>query len=84
MAHNCQIYSLSCSDIIENLGIDLADLGLVIDDALLPIVNALTVGDYLLNPLNDLFNGDNSSYVEDIFVDTTVDGILYSVSFCRF
>ena len=47
---------------------------------LLPLLNAFTVGQLLLDPLNILFNGNNESYVEEIFVDTTVDGILYSVS----
>ena len=47
---------------------------------LLPILNSFTIGQLLLDPLNLLFNGNNESYVEEIFVDTTVDGILYSVS----
>ena len=73
-------YPLFYSEIIENLGIDLADLGLDIPAELLPILNAFTVGGLVLDPLNLLFNGNNESYVEEIFVDTTVDGILYSVS----
>ena len=69
------------SDIIDNFGINLADLGLDLDDATLGILKAFTVGDLLLNPVNELFNGADESYVEEIFVDTTVDGILYSVRY---
>ena len=73
-------YPLFNSDIIENLGINLDDLGLDIPADLLNLLNAFTIGQLLLDPLNLLFNGNNESYVEEIFVDTTVDGILYSVS----
>ena len=73
-------YPLFYSDIIENLGINLDDLGLDIPADLLNLLNAFTIGQLLLDPLNLLFNGNNESYVEEIFVDTTVDGILYSVS----
>ena len=58
----------------------MADLGLDIPAELLPILNSFTVGALLFDPLNQLFNGNNESYIEEIFVDTTVDGILYSVS----
>ena len=79
-AHNCHTDPLFYSNIIENLGINLDDLGLDIPAELLPILNSFTIGQLLLDPLNLLFNGNNESYVEEIFVDTTVDGILYSVS----
>ena len=78
---NNHSYSLY-SDIVENFGINLADLGLNITDPTLNFVlQTYTVGFLLLDPLDILFNGDDESYVEDIFVDTTVDGILYSVSY---
>ena len=61
------------------------DSGLDID---LNLINAFldiwTVGMFVTDPLNNLFNGNNASYLEEIFVDTTVDGILYSVSYFRF
>ena len=63
---------------MENLGLDIN----------LDIINAFldtwTVGQFVTDPLNNLFNGNNESYLEEIFVDTTVDGILYSVSYFRF
>ena len=71
------------SDIIDKLGIDLADLGLDIDQSILDILEAITFQDYVFDPLNTLFNGDNSSYVEDVFVKTTVNELLYSVSTFR-
>ena len=61
------------SDIIDKLGIDLADLGLDIDQSILDILEAITFDDYVFDPLNELFNGDNSSYAEDVFVKTTVN-----------
>ena len=76
-----EVNTLSYSDIIDNFGINLADLGLVIDDATLGVLKSFTVGQLLLDPVNDLFNGADESYVEEIFVDTTVDGILYSVRY---
>ena len=63
---------------MENSGLDI-DLELI--NAFLDI---WTVGLFVTDPLNKLFNGNNASYLEEIFVDTTVDGILYSVSYFRF
>ena len=45
-----------------------------------------TVEEFLIEPLNDLLNGDNANvpdkadYMDDIVVKTSVDNLLYTVS----
>ena len=50
-----------------------------LDPDIVAIVEALTIKDYVLDPLNELFNGNNETYVDDIVVETSVDQLLYKV-----
>ena len=71
------LYSLY-RDIIDKFEVDSDDLGL--DEMLLIFLKGLHFKDYVFNPLNNLFGSDNATYAEDVFVETTVDAFLFSVS----
>ena len=72
-----KVYFLSGSEVAKKLGIDLSSLGL--DASTVSLVESLAFG-FIFLPLENMFNGNDPAYQEEICVKTSVDGLLYSVS----